>query len=139
MIPAWVAPYIGKPFRDRGRGPDAYDCYGLVRAVLADQYAVRDLPSYAARYERVNDHLTVAKLFFQETTSARWRRVALQDATPPDVLLISLAGRQHVGILVTLDQFLHVLPGRETCIERLRPHWAVRVDGVYRHEALTLV
>lgn len=38
-------PYIGKPFRSGGRGPEAYDCWGLVIAVYRDLYGIA-LPDY---------------------------------------------------------------------------------------------
>lgn len=42
----WVNGYIGLPYQVNGRGPHAYDCYGLVQAVLRDQRNVF-LPDYA--------------------------------------------------------------------------------------------
>ena len=41
----WWARYIGLPFQDGGRGPHAFDCWGLVRDVYARELAVA-LPSY---------------------------------------------------------------------------------------------
>jgi cell wall-associated NlpC family hydrolase len=137
MIPAWVEAYIGIPFKDRGRTREGLDCWGLVRLVLAEQYGV-DLPSYEARYETTSDRVAVAKLFFQEATSSRWRRLTLAQAEPPDALTMTVLGVSHVGLLVAPERFLHVLPGRETCVERLRPHWQARIEACYRHEALVI-
>ena len=36
----WTAEYLGKPWRNGAAGPDAFDCYGLVRAVYRDRYGV---------------------------------------------------------------------------------------------------
>jgi len=137
MIPAWVESYIGIPFQERGRTHAGIDCWGCLVLVYQEVFGIR-LPSYEARYDTTKDRVAVARLFFQETTSARWRRIAMDAAAPPDVLSISLAGNSHAAILVTPDRFLHVLPGRETCIERIRPSWESRIDGVYRHEELVL-
>jgi cell wall-associated NlpC family hydrolase len=130
-IPAWVGEFIGKPFQDRGRGPDAYDCYGLLVETYRRIFNI-EIPSFATSYDTANDREAVARVFFEESNSVRWRRVDLKDAQPPDVLAMSLAGSRHVGVLVTPDRFLHVLPGRETCVERLM-QWAPRIDAVYRN------
>ena len=134
MIPAWVGPYIGIPFAERGRTRQAIDCWGLIRLVYLEQFGVT-LPSYELRYDTTRDRVAIARLFFEEVTSARWRRVELEAAHVPDALSFSLVGASHAGLLVAPDRFLHVLPGRETCVERFRPQWVNRVGGVYRHEA----
>jgi cell wall-associated NlpC family hydrolase len=136
MIPEWVGAYIGIPFKDRGRTREGADCWGVVRMVFADQFGI-DLPSYDANYEKAGDRFAVTELFFQETTSTRWRRVMLGEAVPHDVLRMSVAGNSHAGILVAPDRFLHVLPGRETCVERLK-QWEPRITAVYRNEALVI-
>ena len=137
-LPAWAARYIGIPWVDRGRDPRGVDCYGLVWLAYRDVFGI-DLPRFDARYPSVKDRVAVSRLFFEETTGARWHRVLLTDATVPDALHMMLAGANHVGIVVAPGRFLHVLPGRETCIERLvSPAWMHRVESVYRHEAFVL-
>ena len=37
--------YVGKPFVDGARGPDAYDCWGLVAAIYLEEYGIT-LPEY---------------------------------------------------------------------------------------------
>jgi cell wall-associated NlpC family hydrolase len=135
-IPEWVAEFIGKPFQDRGRGPESYDCYGLLVETYRRIFNI-EIPSFSTSYATANDREAVARVFFEESSSARWRRVDLKDAQPPDVLAMSLAGNRHVGVLVTPDRFLHVLPGRETCVERLK-QWMPRITAVYRNEALVI-
>ena len=39
---------IGKPYRLGGRGPDAYDCWGLVREVLRRMLPGQALPDWAS-------------------------------------------------------------------------------------------
>lgn len=132
-IPEWCAPYIGLPFVDRGRGARGVDCYGLCCMVYQEQFGIA-LPSLLGGYGSCNDKLAVARLFFQETTrSPIWTRVPLEDARLGDILSIHYVAMWHVGIVVAHERFLHVLPGRETCVERLRPSWYSRVDAVYRH------
>lgn len=133
--PAWCEPYIGIPFRNRGRDRNGLDCFGLVRLVYAEVFGI-DLPSYVGRYETTKDRALIARLFFEEATSVRWRRIPLEVAEPPDIVTFTVAGASHVGVLVTAGQFLHVLSGRETCIERLHPHWINRREGTYHHEGV---
>jgi probable lipoprotein NlpC len=135
MIPAWVGRYIGVPFRDLGRDRTGFDCYGLVCDVYQEIFGV-SLPSYTGHYGTHRDRLAVARVFFEEALSARWVRVPLTAATAPDVLTMFLAGERHVAILVTADRLLHVMRGRETCVERLQPHWAPRIEAVYHHRSL---
>jgi hypothetical protein len=39
----WAMQYMGKPWESGAQGPDAYDCFALVRAVQRDVFG-RDLP-----------------------------------------------------------------------------------------------
>ena len=43
----WTADYLGKPWRNGADGPDAFDCYGLVRAVYRDRYGI-EMPVVSA-------------------------------------------------------------------------------------------
>jgi cell wall-associated NlpC family hydrolase len=40
MSADWINDYIGKAYRLSARGPDAYDCWGLVMAVYRDRLGV---------------------------------------------------------------------------------------------------
>jgi cell wall-associated NlpC family hydrolase len=134
MIPNWVEPLIGFPFLDRGRGLDGWDCYGIVHYVYTQVFQV-EIPSYDSHYGSHRDKLAVARVFFLEATSSRWRKIGLADAAIPDVLAMSVAGERHVAVVVAPGRFLHVLRGRETCVERLRPLWEPRIEAVYRHRS----
>ena len=48
----WTADYLGKPWRNGADGPDAFDCYGLVRAVYRDRYGI-EMPVVSADATRV--------------------------------------------------------------------------------------
>lgn len=128
--PAWVAEYIGKPFEDKGRGPDTFDCWGLVKGVLQQQFGQHGLPDYLDGYDSAKDR-TVARLLSMER--ARWSQVE----TPQlgDVVLIRVLGRpQHVGIVVARNMMLHTDRGTESCLEYIdSPRWRSRVEGYFRH------
>jgi cell wall-associated NlpC family hydrolase len=135
-LPAWCAEYIGLPYRERGRTRDGLDCWGLIRLVLAEQAGVT-VESYVDGYRGERDLVRIAQLFFEEATSSSWRQVPLDTAQVFDVLELALAGRHHVGLVVAPGRMLHVLAGRETCIERLHPIWARRIEAAYRHTTLS--
>lgn len=43
-----VSDLIGKPWRLGARGPDAYDCWGLVREILQRMHPAEPLPDWAS-------------------------------------------------------------------------------------------
>jgi cell wall-associated NlpC family hydrolase len=49
--------YLGTPFEFGGRGPDTYDCYGLIMAVLKERGVV--IPDYTSP----SDEAKIAGLF----------------------------------------------------------------------------
>ncbi|MNQ58060.1 hypothetical protein D3C85_722490 [compost metagenome] len=42
----WINRYLCCQYVDGGRGPDVYDCWGLVRHVRHTELGMRELPSY---------------------------------------------------------------------------------------------
>ena len=40
-LPDWVSAYVGLPFKEGGRHRDGLDCYGLLRLVINERFAVR--------------------------------------------------------------------------------------------------
>lgn len=138
MIPAWVAPYIGLPYAEKGRSREGADCWGGVRMVMQEVFG-RVLPDYADAYASTKDHASVAAAI-EAGLADGWRNV--ERTQEGDLLSLKMAGRPwHCAVMVNAMQFLHWPPpdkqGRQlrSCIERLdSPHWARRIEGFYRHE-----
>lgn len=91
--------YIGLPYREAARGPDAYDCYGLVAAVfraargveLPDWYQVASGPQSASR--AISDAL--------EGAVAGGRSVLADQPIDWDIAVVGSKLRpHHVGIFV---------------------------------------
>ena len=137
--PAWVAPWVGLPFRSRGRGPDDWDCYGLIRGAVAARCGV-ELPMYLDGYDRAEDSVEVARVVAAALPD--WRAVGRQDEREGDVVLLRTRdGRgAHVGLLVGdgLPGFvLEMLPRmRSVCPRREGPVMEPRILGAFRHPLL---
>ncbi len=136
--PGWTLQYVGIPFRSHGRDRSGCDCYGLVRLVLAEQFAVA-VPSYAGDYPDALECAEVAALICRCLFPALpgegglWRAVA--NPGPATVILLRIAGEPwHVGLVVVERWFLHVRPGTDSCLERYDSiRWRRRIAGFYRY------
>ena len=132
----WTQAYIGIPFRDRGRGPDGCDCWGLVRLVYREELAIA-LPSYDEHYVSATEREEIAAVVAGEAASPRWASVA-----PPaafDVLFFR-RGRldAHAGLHLAPGLMLHMAEGDCAKIERYDgPRWRSRLTGAYRWREAT--
>lgn len=132
MAPAWCGKYVGKPFAEKGRGPDFYDCWGLARSVLAEQFGVEDLPDYADRYTCTTDKESVSKAF-RASIAESW--VKVDKPTAGVIVVLRLAGRPwHCAIAVNEQWMLHAVIGTNACLERMDSMvWSDRIEGYYRY------
>ncbi|MFZ2447487.1 MAG: NlpC/P60 family protein [Syntrophobacteraceae bacterium] len=119
---------LGKEFRYGARGPDAYDCYGLIievrkRAGLFTpaNYASTDLP------EVMHDSIEDARKAFPF--------VELPAPGPFCLVTFKLHPRYttHIGmVLGDTNRFIHILPRMRVGIERLdSPSWRHRITGYW--------
>ncbi|WLE60229.1 C40 family peptidase [Burkholderia plantarii] len=96
--------YIGRPWVSGGRGPDAFDCWGLLRWVQARHFGTElpDIPDEAA---------ATRALYHAQISSGAWR-VLSRPAHGSGVLLRD-GDRPHVGVYLGLDGggVLHALDG----------------------------
>jgi cell wall-associated NlpC family hydrolase len=134
-------PYLGVPYRDRGRDWDGWDCWGLVRAVFWREAGL-ELPAWDT------DPRDRAAVEVGMAAEARgWRRVERgtddrpwTDARPLDVALLMDAGRpSHCAVFLKPPLFRHCQRGPGTSVgdvaHPLQP-WRRRLVAVYRHPAL---
>lgn len=97
----WATEFIGKPWRSGADGPDAYDCWGLVRAVMQQRAAV-DLPIIDVA--DAADAQEVLRAFKTTAHYAPWRRV---ETTPQELDVALMTQRKHpahVGIWLEADR-----------------------------------
>ena len=132
MVPHWVTPYIGLPFKPHGRDRHGVDCWGLVRLVLAERFAL-NLPSYADGYGSTEDARDIGRLIRGELVP--WRPVAFGAEQPGDVVLMRLMNQpMHVGLVVDPGWMLHIEEGIDACLERYDgSRWRQRILGLYRY------
>ncbi len=112
-----VTPYLGLEWAPMGRGP-AYDCWGLVRLVLAREFG-RDVPSYQYGDDHTDAVAAGIDLFYQ-----------VDDPRPGDVVLFTRP--LHVGLLVQPSQMLHITHDKDSRVERIGAIRTRRATGYYR-------
>jgi cell wall-associated NlpC family hydrolase len=117
---------LGKPFLYGGRGPDAYDCYGL--AVELYKREGLNLPDYPSKddpdYQNTN-FAHGADNYFEQVTEPQ----------PLDIVLFQIMPRfiSHCGVYVGHGRFVHILRKTSvTCEELASPVWENRNRGIYR-------
>ena len=132
---SWADEFVGLPYGDCGRGPDAWDCWGLVCKVFNEMLAI-DLPSYASDYVDSRERDESSALIEAENCPPTWAPV--DQPEPFDLALFRLgAHRCHVGIIVATPMMLHMAHGQYAKIEPISaPRWKNRLLGVYRHHLL---
>lgn len=100
--------YLETRYKDGGRGPDEYDCHGLVRAVRHELFGKPLLPSYGAISPQ--DKRSMTRIAAAEAA-------ALAPCGPQPGAVAICFQRQlclHVGIVVELDGRIGVLEAHHT-------------------------
>jgi len=108
MTRHWSEQYIGAPWRYGAAGPDAFDCWGLVRAIYAGQFGITvdavDIDAYRP--------LAVRHAFERSDERSKWREIHLGKALEGDVVLLSHGYHpHHVGLWLDGGGVLHAVEG----------------------------
>lgn len=122
---------IGKQFQSGGRGPDIFDCWGLVREIYR-RYGV-ELPDYsiaADACQRIEGQIE------DEKTSKRW--VQIVEPEIPCIVLLRCHPDfvQHLGVYIGAEKFLHIRAEKEkgVVVNRLDdPLWRRRFKGFWKY------
>lgn len=100
-----VTTYLGKAWVNGGQGPDAYDCWGLVRAIYKNEKSI-EIPYFNVDALKP---LEVRHAFQETNEYANWREVS--EKQDLDVVLLSQASRpHHVGVWFQ-GKLLHAVEG----------------------------
>ena len=116
----WAAPLIGLPYRRGAAGPEAFDCWGLVRHV------------FAARWGIAMPHVQVGQLADDSTENVAaikraaqvsgWAPVADLSACDGDIVLMEAAEGRHVGVMIEGDydlRLLHAIERAGVCTQTI--------------------
>jgi cell wall-associated NlpC family hydrolase len=122
--------WVGRPWRDRGRGQGGFDCWGLVVAAFEAGTGVA-LPAYADGYSSAADRAETAAIFAGEVGG--WSEVPADRAMPYDAMVVSNGRRLHVGLVVRRGLVLHQ-PFNQT--SRLEPVSRFADPHFFRHRSL---
>ena len=128
-----VTDLIGKPFQDGGRGPDSYDCLGLVREVYR-RFGV-EFPDYTGC---CYDFAKFYQGYLEERP--RWIQHAPPDIPVPAVVAIRFNAPMvnHIGVYIGDGKFLHTREKTGVVIEHIRsPAWRKRIEGFYTCPSLS--
>lgn len=132
---AWVEPFVGIPYADKGRTRSGADCWGLVTLVYAEHLGTT-LPSYDEQYLNSAERKEIAAIVAREAASALWMPVA----EPRELDIIWFRrGRHdaHAAIFLKKGLMLHMREEDASKAERFDvPEWQSRVTGFYRWRAL---
>lgn len=119
---------IGRPFAYGGRGPDEYDCYGLLMELKRREGV--QLPDYKSP----SDAASIAAIFASELRL--WRPAELSVGSVLLFLIPAQRGRQpyfHVGYALGHGDFIHTWEkSGGVTVERLSD-WMPRFKGAYRY------
>ena len=130
-LPAWVEDYRSRPFERGADGPDFYDCYGLVCAVLRERWGAV-VPSIDSIHTLADEGRLAAIL---EPADSPW--VACDGGRVGDAIAFRAPGNEaelHVGIVVAPGWMLHARAGVGVETARYeRMPWAVLRVAAFRH------
>ena len=119
---------VGKPFEPRGEGPEAYDCYGLLRECWRRWHGV-ELPNVPYAPEiALSAHRAAREALVAEGVR-QWRKTEIAAGA---ALLLSAAGwGAHIGFALSLDRMIHAATD-QVKIERIGARR--RVIGAYVYD-----
>ena len=123
----WAQEYVGKPWRENADGPDAFDCWGLVRHVYRQQLKV-ELPPYPGLFELGAKHLRAS--IRDGLRSGKW----VELVAPKDLCAVLMSASRvydHVGVYLAQDGglILHSVHGRGVVAQ---PRHALLAIGIQR-------
>lgn len=124
---------IGKPFVSGGRGPQGYDCWGLVMEVFR-RYGItlRDYRIDASDTASITAAADMDVLNGGDAGS--WKNVtSYNEPEPPRLVTFQIKepGKvNHVGAYIGEGRVIHVLERKLVCIERIRKYQNF-IEGIY--------
>ena len=130
-------PLLGVQFEYGGRGPDTYDCYGLVME-LERRNTGRELPDYrspTAMFDIANLIAGEKYRWICHATKPADGNIPFSEMLPGRVLEIRVKGLAcHVGFIHKPRRFLHTWEGTGGVTDESIELWRSRILGVYEFD-----
>lgn len=133
---SWVMPLLSKKWVANARGPETFDCWGLVCHVYKTQFGVT-LPEYLDI--QPEERVRVAKAMTTDTGSPPWCHVD----KPQHGDLVGLSGNKaihHVGVFLDVDggAVLHISSTSGVMCQRLNQLKLLGFHNIqfFRHDEL---
>lgn len=122
---------VGIPYRERGRSMQGADCWGVCLIAGRHLFDI-DLPEYFYTEADILRH-ACEHIGHETHDSPHWVPKFEGPHARGSIHIFRIKGYEtHCGIHVGGGQFLHSLPGRNSCIESLTdPAWVLRRTGTY--------
>lgn len=127
---------IGVPFAYGGRGPDTYDCYGLLMELHRRQGLV--IPNYQSSSNTSIASESMKASIEQKVWLELWKKTETRaapetaDLRTGRVLLLNIKGLPcHVGMVIGPDRFVHTWEGVGGVLTERITLWKQRILGIY--------
>lgn len=114
----WAAALIGKPYKEDGEGPDAFNCWGLVRWVFNNVYGIPMPYINVGASETKSSREAAIRAVERETG---WRSCVDTRPQDRDILLMYGPYGRHVALALKANDGLHVLHAIEDVGVTLTP------------------
>ena len=113
---------VGKPFRESGRGPDAYDCWGLAVEVFR-RFGIA-IPDYRISCESVTSGVMDKR--------EQWARCVGEIPAPALVVFTTAGITDHIGVYLGAGKFIHAHKSAGVVVA-VTNHvfWKRRIEGYY--------
>ncbi len=108
----YASTLLGKPYKNAAKGPDAFDCSGLVYHV----------------YKRFEIGLPVSTDGLNRTG---WE-IGADDVNPADLVLFRIKRENHVGIMINRVEFIHASKSRGVAVDSLESKYWKRNFSHFR-------
>lgn len=118
--PHWAAELIGKPWKAFEAGPDAYDCYGVLRRVYQDRLGITLPPyGYDPKDGRNTSRVIYDAISILDSCGGYW--LPVEKPKEYDALGMGQSLFTHVGIYTESDGgfIIHAVDGANVVAERL--------------------
>lgn len=128
---------IGVPFEYGGRGPDTYDCYGLLMELHRRQG--KAIPDYRSTSDTEAAAAAMRASIEANVWGEKWLKRSPEETPsfslmkPGDVLLLKIKGLPcHVGMVISSDRFIHTWEGVGGALTERISLWRQRILGIYQ-------